>query len=391
MIELRALCPADAEAAWQLGRLAFGGPADPAPGRVFPMPGIRSLGVFDGQRLIGKAAGLEHAYWYGGRTVPGVGVAGVAIAPEYRGRRLLRELLGALLADARGAGVAVSALFPTTPIPYRRLGWELTGTLRWTAVPTAALVAAAPPGVRVRPAESRDVPTILDLYSAIAATSTGMLTRRGALFQTGEDTLLADHDGYTVAEQDDAVVGYCSWDRGPGYGADSHLAVPDLFAATPKGFAALHAMLGSWRSVIPTVHLRLRPDDPVYLATALLGGRTLSEQPWMLRLIDVAAAVAARGWPPHLSRSVDLHLEDDLCPWNAGPHRLEIDGGAGTLQPGGSGFVHLDPGALAVLYAGAAAPADLRRLGRLRGGDGDTDAFLAAAGAGPTPALLDYF
>lgn len=387
---LRALLPDDDAASWQLGRLAFGAPAQPPGDRLFPMPGARSLGAFEGDRLVGKAVGLEHEYVYGGRVVPGVGVAGVAVAPEYRGRRLLRDLLGALLADLRPTA-ALAALFPTTSVPYRRLGWELVGTLRWTAVPTTALAAAAPANVEVRPAEQRDVPAILELYTNAAAAGTGMLTRRGTLFQTTPEALLACHDGYSVAEQNGVVVGCCSWDRGPGYDADAHLSVPDLFASTPEGLAALLAMLGSWRSVAPTLHLRLRPDDPVYLATALLGARTLSEQPWMLRLVDAPAAVAARGWPPHLSGSVDLHLADDLCPWNAGPHRLALDGGDGVLEPGGTGAVQLDPGALATLYAGAATPATLRSLSRLAGGDDATDAFLAAAGAGPPPAMLDYF
>lgn len=390
MTDIRPLAADDAAAAWQLSRIAFGGPAQPPPDREFPIPGAVSFGAFDDGRPVGKAAGLEHAYVYGGRVVPAVGVAGVAVLPEYRGRRLLRELLGALLAEVRSTA-AIAALFPTTPIPYRRLGWELVGTLRWTAVPTTALAAKAPAGVEVRPAELRDVPAILDLYTDAATASTGMLTRRGPLFQIAPEALLACHDGYSVAEQNGVVVGYCSWDRGPGYDADAHLAVPDIFARAPEGLTALLAMLGSWRSVAPTLHLRLRPDDPVYLATALLGARTLSEQPWMLRLVDARAAVAARGWPPHLRGSVDLHLDDDLCPWNAGPHRLVLDGGSGVLEPGGTGAVRLDPGAFATLYAGAVVPATLRSLDRLTGGDADTDAFLAAAGAGPAPALLDYF
>jgi hypothetical protein len=45
---------------------------------------------------------------------------------------------------------------------------------------------------------------------------------------------------------------------------------------------------------------------------------------------------------------------------------------------------------LAVWYAGAADPAVLRRAGLLAG-DESGDAFLAAASAGPRPALQDYF
>ncbi|MGQ0843511.1 MAG: GNAT family N-acetyltransferase [Sporichthyaceae bacterium] len=388
---IRALGPPDADASWQLGRLAFGGPGQPPPDRVYPVPGMRPFGVLEDGRLVGKAVGLAHEYWWGGRSVPGVGIASVAIAPERRGRGLVHGLLAAVLADARAHGAAVSALFPTTVRPYRRAGWEIAGRLEWTALPTASSAGTVPPGVETRAATEADVPAILGLYAAAAAAGNGLLARTGPLFALDPPALLAAHDGCTVAEQDGAVTGYASWDRGQGYDANAVLTVPDLFAGTPEALAALLAVLGSWHSVAPTLHLRLRPDDPMWLACPMAGARPHATQPWMLRLVDAPAAVAARGWPSPLSGAVDLRLDDDLCPWNAGPHRLVLDGGDGRLEPGGTGAVRVDPGALALLYAGAASPATLRSLGRLSGGDAAADAFLAAAGAGPVPALLDYF
>ncbi|HUR72955.1 MAG TPA: GNAT family N-acetyltransferase [Sporichthya sp.] len=390
-LEIRALTAEDDAASWELGRLAFGGPRErPAGRRPTPAPGAHALGAFDGNRLIGKAVDLEHTYYYGGRAVPGSGVAGVAIAPEARGGGLLGDLLGPLMAQARDRGAVVSALFPTTAVPYRRLGWELTGVLRWTSLPTAALTGERrPTGMRVRPAEEADVPAIVECYRSWAAEGTGMLGRTGPLF--GREPLRSWQDGYSVALGPEGVEGYASWDREGGYDAGGVLAVPDLVATTPRALTTLLAMLATWRSVAPTLHLRLRPDDPTWLLTGLAGARTLSEQPWMLRLIDAPAAIAARGWPAGLDGSVDLDLVDELCPWNAGPHQLTLKAGVGSLAPGGAGTVRVEPGGLAVLYAGAAGPATLRRANLLSGGDADTDAFLTAAGAGPPPAMLDYF
>jgi predicted acetyltransferase len=111
----------------------------------------------------------------------------------------------------------------------------------------------------------------------------------------------------------------------------------------------------------------------------------------MLRLVDAPAAIAARGWPNGVTGQVDLELVDDLCPWNAGPHRLVISDGEADLAPGGTGAVRVTPQALAVLYAGATSPAVLRRAGLLEGGDARADALLTTATAGPPPGLLDYF
>jgi predicted acetyltransferase len=130
--------------------------------------------------------------------------------------------------------------------------------------------------------------------------------------------------------------------------------------------------------------LRLPEPDPAAFVASLVGTTVERRRPWMLGVLDPAAAVAARGWPRGLAGSVDLRLD-------SGDHRLTLDRGAGRLEPGGSGAVEVTPRGLAVLYAGAAGPALLRRAGLLAGGDAEADAFLEAAGAGPAPALLDYF
>jgi predicted acetyltransferase len=149
-------------------------------------------------------------------------------------------------------------------------------------------------------------------------------------------------------------------------------------------------MLGTWRDVAPTIRLRLPDSDPLPLLAPLVNATVESRDAWMLRVLDAAGAIAARGWPPHLSGAVDLALDDQVCPWNSGPQRLVLDGGVARLEPGGGGAVRFTMRGLAVWYAGAAHPAVLRRAGLLAGDDG-ADAFLAAASAGPRPALQDYF
>jgi N-acetylglutamate synthase-like GNAT family acetyltransferase len=207
---------------------------------------LHVLGAFDGARLVGKAIDLEHTYYYGGRAVPGSGVAGVAIAPEFRGGGVLGNLLGPLMAQARERGAVISALFPTTAIPYRRLGWELTGVLRWTSVPTATLAGErGPDGMTVRPAEEADVPAILECYRGWATEGTGMLGRTGVLFDRAPADLLTGHNGYSVAEGPNGVEGYASWDRDGGYDDAGVLTVPDLVATTPRALTALLAMLGN--------------------------------------------------------------------------------------------------------------------------------------------------
>lgn len=392
--DVRRLTGEDSPAAWELGRLAFGGDRDPPPNWSVERPGRRTWGAFDARgRLVARSVDREQGHWFGGRLVPASGVAGVAVIPELRGSGLARRLLTTLLLQARDRGAVISTLFPTTPAPYRRLGWEVVGTLRHTALPTAALASLARPAdVTLRPAEAADVPAVLDAYRTVARAGAGWMERSGPVFDTSAEAVLGGLDGITMADGPDGTTeGYAGWDRGPGYDAAARLTVHDLVGLTGRATSALLAMLGSWASVAPTVVLRLPEPDPAALLATMTQARVESQEWWMLRLVDGPEAVAARGWPPHISGSVDLLVEDDVCPWNAGRHRLVLDAGVGRLEPGGSGGVRLRARGLAVLYAGGGSASVLRRSGLLDGGDDSTDAFLQAATAGPPPALLDYF
>jgi predicted acetyltransferase len=392
--DVRRLTEPELAAAWELTRLAFGAEREPPPGWLAPRPGREPWGMFDDSgRLVAKATDREQAHWFGGRLVPATGIAGVVVVPELRGTGLAGRVLTPMWAAARNRGAVLATLFRTTPTPYRRLGCEDVGALSWTTVPTAALAGLRrPAAITLRAAELAEVPAVLEIYRTVARAEAGLMERSGPLFDTSAEAVLAGHDGLTVAVgPDGAIEGYASWDRGPGYDAAARLSVPDLFGLTGDATTALLAMLGSWAPVAPALALRLPEPDPAGWLAHLAGARTESTDRWMLRVLDARGAVAARGWPAHVRGEVELLLDDGVCPWNAGPHRLVLTDGSAILESGGAGAVRMSARGLAVLYAGAAGPALLRRAGLLSGGTAADDAFLQAATTGPAPRLLDYF
>lgn len=392
--DLRLLTVEDLPASWEMSRIAFGLDRKPPPGWLSARPGRHTWGAFDGAgRLVAKAMDREQDHWFGGRRVPASGIAGVVVMPDLRGTGLSRLVLARLFAASRDRGAVIATLFRTNPGPYRRLGCEQIGNLTWTALPTASLAEVRRPmEVALRPAEVADVPAILETYRIVARAGAGLMERSGPLFDTSPGAVLAGHDGITVAtDSAGSVQGYVSWKRGPGYDASSRLSVPDLIGLSAPATTAMLALLGSWASVAPTVVLRLPDPDPAALLSSFTGARVESDDRWMLRVLDAAGAVAARGWPRHVNGSVDLLLADGVCPWNAGPQRLILADGVGRLEPGGRGELHLDIRGLALIYAGIGAPALLRRAGLLGGDSTDGETFLQAAAAGPPPALLDYF
>jgi predicted acetyltransferase len=389
---IRRLLAEDAPAAYRLGAVAFGyadetPPTMPEPGAP-PPAGRHSWGAFDPDgRLIAKAVDVEHHNWYGGRLVPACGVAGVAVAVEMRGQRVAQDLLTHLLAEARARGAVISTLYGTTPVPYRRLGYEEIGALHTWALPTLALAGLrVPAGLTTRAATGADVPVIADVYRRVARAGKGVKDRRD------NPEILGDYHGTSLAIDADGIVqGFCTWDRSGGYGADGVVAVEDLVALTAPALTALLALIGTWAPVAPRLLLSLPPGDPAFALIPATVGVPHARRPWMLRVIDVAGAVAARGWPAYVHGSADLAIDDPVCPWNSGEFRLIIEGGTGRLEPGGTGAIRIGPRGLAALYAGGTTIDAMCRSGLLGAEAVTGNTFLEAVTAGPAPVLRDYF
>ncbi|MEV7989239.1 GNAT family N-acetyltransferase [Micromonospora sp. NPDC085948] len=393
-VHVRELAADDLDAAWELGRFAFGSdPQPPAHATVTPA-GMTRYGAFDASgRLVGKAVDRHHDQWWSGRAVPAADVAGVAVAPETRGRGVARALLTALLRGARERGAAVSALYPTVAAPYRACGWEAAGVLRTVDLATAALPRHRPsPEVTVRAGTPADLPAVADLYERVARHRNGMLTRRGELF----DFFAADRglpgDGLTLVEDDGDLVGYATWQRGRGYGADSVLTVDEALAVTAEAARELVGVLASWASVAPTVRLCPLDGDAVSTVLPLEAARDHERDLWMHRPVDVARAVSARGWPAHARGVVDFTLTDALADWNTGTWRLTVtDGAAELTRVGGEADLRLDVRGFALLYAGAAQARSVAQAGLLHHSPSADPAALDLLGAGGPAQLLDYF
>ncbi len=392
-MELRLLTEADADDSSLMSAHAFGMP--PAGRSAFTLgPEVRRWGIFDGAVLAAKANERSYDSMIGGRRVSTAGVAGVAVAPEYRGTGLASQIMTHLLSAARDRGAVISTLFRTAPALYRSLGYEQVADLVYGSLPTAALRGVRPKATDLRRATAADTPAIRAVYRAVAATGSCLLTRDGPAFDTPDAELIGGFDGITVAQDDTGVVGYAAWNRGTGYGPRAVLEVVELLATTGDGYRALLAAVASFEAVTPTVHLRTSGDDPVQWLVPGAGWAVRDVQPYMLRVVDARAAVAARGWPAGAAVDVQIELDDPVCPWNTGLHRLRVQDGMGELVPSArtaDSTTILDVRALAVLFAGGVSTATLRRAGLVRGGEPASDAALDAAFAGPRPAVLDYF
>ncbi len=395
-LSVRPLSEDDVPAVTEMSRIAFGtGPRTSASGQRAPAfaAGVDRYGVLDDGTLLAKVGDRHQDYWYGGSVIPGTGVSGVVVVPEFRGQGLAQLIVGEALRRARDRGALVAALFRTAPALYRRLGFEQAGSLTLITFPTGALTRLrVPAGMTVRPATPADLPAIAALYRRIAQEGNGMIDRRPPLYDMTAPTWPENFDGVTLATgRGGEVDGYVCWQRGLGWETGTRLTVPELHAVTGDATTALLAFLGSWSSVTAEISVQLPQDDPALLLMPAPGAQISSTRPFMIRLLDASAAIRARGFPPHCTGSIDLDVADELLPHNAGRFRLSLDSGQGRLVPGGDGGTSLTIGGLSLLFASAAGPAVLRRAGFLSGGSTKGDQLLQSAFSGPRPTIADFF
>ena len=378
---------ADLDLVWGMLRLAFGAPRRPEERWVQQAPTRRTLVAEVDGRAAGTLAIRPFAQHFGGRAIPMGGIAAVAVSPYARGTGLATRLLAEAVRTMHEDGQPVSALFASVPPLYRASGWERAGVFEHVTLDLQLLrgVRQSAP-VPLRPAEQSDLDALQACYLAVARSIDGSLDRATPAHRPAD---LLDYDIVTVAEGPDGLRGALTASRGPG--AET-LTCHDLLALDADTALALLAHLGTWGGHLSEVRLRLL--DATLLGalapTALTG--SVDVQPWMLRVVDLPAAVAARGWPRArwlAGAAVDLELDDPLAPWHSGRYRITVEGGEVRCEAGGSGAVRIGPRGLAAWFAGVMDGAALRRAGLLTGGRGDK--LLEALTAGHGARMADYF
>jgi predicted acetyltransferase len=373
-----------------------------------------------GGRLAGAAYYHDMRQWWYGRPVPMAGVAGVKMAPEYRGRGIGRRMMTELLGQIAERGYPVSALWPATMPIYRSLGWELAGGRYSTTVPSRELRSLLAPDATLPdatlpdgagtgtglPADARDLAAAVNTVDIRRAGPDDAETVISVIAKAHE---AARHSGpltfgaESVRERltDDTLYAYLAEDGYLAYQwkGDEEIFAQPIVAASPVTYRALWSVLAGQSSTARTISALLAPEDPLWWLTRERDVALARRSMWMLRAVDAPAAIAARGYPPSVSLSVPLVLSDPVRPSNSGRWQLEVSDGKGALTQaasgtpaagdGDAGALTLGARGLAALYGGTPL-GTLRHAGLAAGGSPDTNAALDAAFAG-TAFMLDTF
>jgi predicted acetyltransferase len=168
------------------------------------------------------------------------------------------------------------------------------------------------------------------------------------------------------------------------------LPVRDVVSLTPAAAKRLLRLFADHRSIYRSVSFVGGPAEPLLLAAREERPEIAEMQRWMLRILDVRAALEQRGWRASMRGELHLDVRDALLRDNSRRWVLDVSGGRAHVSEGGSGALVIDVRGLASLYSGYFAAEDLRGAGLCEG----TDEVMAAATAlfaGPAPWTPDFF
>lgn len=340
-----------------------------------------------GGRVIAGLLEIPMGQWFGGRSVPMLGVAGVAVAPEARSRGVALSLMKETLLAARERGFALSALYPAAHTLYRALGYELAGSY-YSYSMAAKDCPREKSAARVTLSTPDDVPALTALYQEIARERSGYLDRNAYIWnrirEPHEERALG-----VVARGEHDIDGYAYMNQRPSKNGDYDLVLSDFVARTPLALRQMLSFLADHRSTAGSIIWRGSVADAALLTFSERVFTSTVDRYWMLRLLDVGRALELRGYP-ELDAEVTLDVVDELFPENAGTYKLSVAQGRPSVSRMAPGGVRLDARALAALYSGFLSAEELRRAGLLTT-DSATLRLLSLLFGGTPPAMVDYF
>jgi predicted acetyltransferase len=345
------------------------------------------LARLNGQ-VVGGLAIQRMGQWFGGRSVPMGGVRCVGVSPASRSIGVAHHLLLKSLEELHTEGVALATLYPSTQKVYLRAGFERAGTSFSYRLPTRSLDALGRP-LTTRQVEVTDSAFFADIYRRHAMACHGNLDRNAWAWSR----ILNRHANISAYafEGDSSTDGYIIYSSERTSNAlRGEMFVHDLVALTPASINHLVTFLYDQHPMVEWVKWHGGPAELLFHKLTRQDYEVTKLLHWMLRIVDVQAALTSRGYPLKCNAEVHLDVQDELLPWNNGRFLLEVSGGHPSVQKGGRGSLRIDVRGLAALYTGYLSPTELKALGLINGEEFEI-AAAALIFSGSSPWMADWF
>jgi len=341
-------------------------------------------------KVAGTARAIPFAHFFGGRPVEAAGISGVAVAAEARGKGVGTTMMRELLRELRPA-VPISTLYPATVPIYRKAGYGFGGVrtfwkARLDALPQDGSLSAAP-------FTDDDVEEVNAAYELFASGTNGLVRRsadwwRRRVFNDWENRIAYRY----LVREEGRVTGWIVYmlAKGTGEAWRMNVDVRDLVWTTAAAGKTLLSLAALHRSTGETMTWPGPPTDPL--------ADLIAEDPiendgtfrWMLRLLDVPAAIEARGYSPLIDASVTIAVRDSLFDENEGPWNIEVGCGQAKVFPAEQADATVDAQMLASIWSSMHRTRDAARIGGLQATPQAIEALELIFG-GPLPWIADFF
>jgi predicted acetyltransferase len=339
----------------------------------------RTVAAFEqGQIVAGTGSDRLLLTVPGLRQVPAARVTLTAALPTHRRQGLVTALMAHQLQGLRDLGEPVAIFTTSGPGIYGRLGYRpATSTMALRLRTGAARLERPPAAGRVRLLDPREAAKVLpQVFDVHRGRQPGQVERTPAFWEMW--FLDREHfrppaasPRFVTAFEDEAgrVTGYLCYRLTYGPLREQPvraLIVEDLVWTTDAARLALWSYCLGFEQAELVEAGNVAPDDP--LPWALQDPRQVKSTGardflWV-RLVDVAAALGARGYAA--DGAAVFEVRDATCPGNEGRFRVESVEGRGACEPTSvPADLVLDVGDLGSTYLGGVTFVTLARAGRV--------------------------
>jgi predicted acetyltransferase len=363
----------------------------------------RCFGFRAGDRWIATALSMARQMTVPGGTVPAAAVTAVTVAPGYRRRGLLTQMMRHQLTEIAERGTEPLALLWASESPiYGRFGYgqatrrlELSGPTRQTAFL---------PDVDLGNGSTDEVDRDEFLAIAPALRSTILAERPGHLDRNEPGWTMAlydpEHDRNGAGPlrfavhygQDGSPDGFATFRIGRDNTEGRQVQIGDLDATTPPAYAAL------WRWLLDLDLVRAFRREVAPVDEPLLHWvadprqiKTLLSDASYARIVDVVTALRARAYAAELEAV--LEIDDRFLPELGGRFRITAGpDGAEVSRTDHTPDLTLTARQLASIYLGGTTASGLARAGSVtEHTPGAVRAVTAAFGWDRAPYCPDFF
>lgn len=355
--------------------------------------------------------------FFGGRAVGLGGVGAVVLLPQYRGKGVGKTLMREAMLEVQRSSTPLAGLFPATLPVYRSAGFEQAGArcettltlnqiklrpeidalvradrgLSLVPIPNDESIRATPPAPGSIHEQVRAV------YARFGPLFDGHLVRPDNVWRTQIYAFKREvTKGFAIVrDTTGAVEGYFFYTQARGDGG-IHLHVRDAACTSPAAWATYLRFLADHWSTVREATWMVPAEHPALSMLAEHCSRTRLGSAWMLRIMNVKAALEARGYAPTIRASFTLRVRDDMVAANNATWKVAIADGRASVTTGHDAepAIEVDVRALAPIFSGYQSPAALRFAGLVRC---DDDTMLEAAASafanarGSTPWMSEIY